>query len=208
MKKTASVILLLSMLCFLTACGKLRLPGSATPTPAPTPEPTEVLEPSPEPSFVIVTTPEPTPTPVPTPTALTITIPKALVDQSLATGNYHATELDNGSVRYTVSEEEHEAMLADVRQDIRNELQSVCDNYLYPAFQAYTINEDMTVFTIVSYDIIRSNPENLFPREVFRMGRMYAAYAGNPEPTIHLDVKNAKGELLWFADSNAPDLQW
>lgn len=143
--------------------------------------------------------PEPTPEPVPEEPRIEITIPAVYAQPSYQIGE--VTLEPDGSVIYSLTEEEHERLLRQVHADIQDELDTMCASPYFLHFDSMTASEDCRVFTVVVIDIETSKAEQKSIPQLYSMGRRYAAYQGVEPGNIHIDYMTKIGNTFVTRDS-------
>ena len=128
-----------------------------------------------------------------------ITVPAEYADVRYRTGE--VTWHEDDSVTYRLTEEEHEQLLAEVHSDIQRELNEMCASPYFLDFFSITANEDCSVFTVVCLSIETTMAEQESPRQLYEMGRRYAAYQGREAGSIRLDYMNKIGNTFTYRKS-------
>ena len=111
------------------------------------------------------------------------------------------------SATYRLTEEEHEQLLEEVRSEIQSELNDMCASPYFLDFYSMTANEDCTVFTVVCLSIETTKAEQKSIPQLYKFGRMYAAYAGREPGNIHIDYMNKIGNTFVTRDSERDEGQ-
>lgn len=133
-----------------------------------------------------------------------ITVPTRYADVRYRTGE--VTWNADDSATYRLTEEEHAQLLAEVHDDIQTELDEMCASPYFPNFDSITANDDCTVFTVVCLTIETSRAEQESLRQIYDLGRRYAAYRGEAAGNIHLDFKPKTGFPFVMRDSEKDTL--
>ena len=133
-----------------------------------------------------VSTPAPTPTPVPTPTPKPT--PPPTPTPPPIPEEYVIPGVDAGD-------------LSAVRTYIQTQLDAIAADLYCPNIDEITANEDCTVFTAICNSLNESEREREAASDLFKFGKMYAAYAGTAVDEIRIDYKNRVGDLLWTRSS-------
>ena len=107
----------------------------------------------------------------------------------------------DGSMTYRLTKEEHERLLQEVHAYVQEELDMMCASMFFPHFDSMTANEDCRVFTVVVLDIETSKAEQKSIPQLYKLGRMYAAYQGVEPGNIHIDYMTKMGNTFVTRDS-------
>jgi len=127
-----------------------------------------------------------------------LTIPKNHVVEKYS-DLYDVTINSDGSVTYHLTQAQYDTLLNDVREETENALQVIMKNI--PTFTSIGHDEDFQKITVET-----SNDELSF-REAASMltltayGKIYNAYAGNPNAVIYITY-NHDGKELYSCDSS------
>ena len=128
-----------------------------------------------------------------------ITVPAEYADVRYRAGE--VTWHEDDSVTYHLTEEEHEQLLGEVHSDIQRELNEMCASPYFLDFFSINANEDCSVFTVVCLSIETTMAEQESPRQLYEMGRRYAAYQGREAGSIRLDYMNKIGNTFTYRNS-------
>lgn len=110
---------------------------------------------------------------------------------------------DDGSVVYVMTIQQHEQMLADIRENIHAGLESMKESNDYKNFTDITANEDFTEFTITTTSERLDMAESFSVMTFYMYGEMYNMFNGTPSANIHVVFLNAEtGEVVSAADSS------
>ena len=134
-----------------------------------------------------------------------ITVPAEYADVRYRIGE--VTWNPDDSATYRLTEEEHEQLLEEVRSEIQSELNDMCASPYFLDFYSMTANEDCTVFTVVCLSIETTKAEQKSIPQLYKFGRMYAAYAGREPGNIHIDYMNKIGNTFVMRDSERDEGQ-
>ena len=134
-----------------------------------------------------------------------ITVPAEYADVRYRIGE--VTWNPDDSATYRLTEEEHEQLLEEVRSEIQSELNDMCASPYFLDFYSMTANEDCTVFTVVCLSIETTKAEQKSIPQLYKFGRMYAAYAGREPGNIHIDYMNKSGNTFVTRDSERDEGQ-
>ena len=134
-----------------------------------------------------------------------ITVPAEYADVRYRIGE--VTWNPDDSATYRLTEEEHEQLLEEVRSEIQSELNDMCASPYFLDFYSMTANEDCTVFTVVCLSIETTKAEQKSIPQLYKFGRMYAAYAGREPGNIHIDYMNKIGNTFVTRDSERDEGQ-
>ena len=107
----------------------------------------------------------------------------------------------DGSMTYRLTKEEHERLLQEVHAYVQEELDMMYASMFFPHFDSMTANEDCSVFTVVVLDIETSKAEQKSIPQLYKLGRMYAAYQGVEPGNIHIDYMTKMGNTFVTRDS-------
>ena len=223
MKKLFILLLALCLLLSVSGCGKtVDTPvESAEPQSAETPVPTQ----APVQTEVPTVSAEPTPVPedvedtfnsignVTTesgPVYTTITIPGELLGMELtqeeldagAGEEYVSAVLnEDGSVTYTMTKEQHEAMLANTAASIEESLPEILATEEL-SFAKIEHDADFTHFSVTLSGEKLSLYDKLGSVVFFMYGQLYASIAGNGDIPIYVSFYDVNGELIKTEDSS------
>lgn len=134
-----------------------------------------------------------------------ITVPAEYADVRYRIGE--VTWNPDDSATYRLTEEEHEQLLEEVRSEIQSELNEMCASPYFLDFYSMTANEDCTVFTVVCLSIETTKAEQKSIPQLYKFGKMYAAYAGREPGNIHIDYMNKIGNTFVTRDSERDEGQ-
>lgn len=110
---------------------------------------------------------------------------------------------DDGSALYRMTIEQHEQMLADIRENIRLGLESMKESNDYKNFVDITVNEDYTEFTVTTTEERLDMKESFSVMTFYMYGEMYNMFKGTPAANIHVEFIHAEtGAVVSAADSS------
>ncbi len=189
-KKTVSLLLIMSMSIILISC------GSTTEAPESTTQATDTLKA--EENLLSVE----------------LTIPASLVDDDAATldeetkaaGVSEITQNEDGSVTMKMSKIAHQKMLDEFKGSIDESLTEILnDKETYPSLTEITYNEDLTEFTVKVDPATYGEFEALSAIGLYIAGNVYQALNAVPEnqiKTIVNFVNKDTGEIIETGDSS------
>lgn len=189
-KKTVSLLLIMSMSIILISC------GSTTEAPEGTTQATDTLKA--EENLLSVE----------------LTIPASLVDDDAATldeeakaaGVSETTQNEDGSVTMKMSKIAHQKMLDEFKGSIDESLTEILnDKETYPSLTEITYNEDLTEFTVKVDPATYGEFEALSAIGLYIAGNVYQALNAVPEnqiKTIVNFVNKDTGEIIETGDSS------
>lgn len=189
-KKTVSLLLIMSMSIILISC------GSTTEAPEGTTQATDTLKA--EEKLLSVE----------------LTIPASLVDDDAATldeeakaaGVSETTQNEDGSVTMKMSKIAHQKMLDEFKGSIDESLTEILnDKETYPSLTEITYNEDLTEFTVKVDPATYGEFEALSAIGLYIAGNVYQALNAVPEnqiKTIVNFVNKDTGEIIETGDSS------
>ncbi len=110
---------------------------------------------------------------------------------------------DDGSAVYRMTIEQHQQMLADIRENIRIGMESMKESNDYKNFVDITANEDYTEFTITTTEERLDVKESFSVMTFYMYGEMYNMFNGTPAANIHVEFIHAEtGAVVSAADSS------
>ena len=189
-KKTVSLLLIMSMSIILISC------GSTTEAPEGTTQETNALKA--EENLLSVE----------------LTIPASLIGDDAATldkeakaaGVNEITQNEDGSVTMKISKAAHQKMLDEYKGGIDESLAEMLnDKETYPSFTEITYNEDLTEFTVKVDPATYGGLEALSAIGLYIAGNIYQALNAVPEDqikTIVNFVNKDTGEVIETGDSS------
>lgn len=189
-KKTISLLLVMSMSITLASC------GGATKAPEGTTQETNALKA--EENLLSVE----------------LTIPASLIGDDAATldkeakaaGVNEITQNEDGSVTMKISKAAHQKMLDEYKGGIDESLAEMLnDKETYPSFTEITYNEDLTEFTVKVDPATYGGLEALSAIGLYIAGNIYQALNAVPEDqikTIVTFVNKDTGEIIETGDSS------
>ena len=194
MKRLVSLVLCVSMLLSLVACGTPQ-DAAAPENPAENPEVTE------QPASIEVEKEL---------FDVSVTLPADLMgeitQEELEEDSEHfhsATLNEDGSVTFVMSKRQHKELLQELAASIREELDQMPGSENYPNVTKVEANEDFTVFTMTTTSEEPTLTESLSVMGFYIYGGMYGIFSGNDPENIHVDFVNAAtGEVMASSDSS------
>ena len=111
------------------------------------------------------------------------------------------------SATYRLTEEEHARLLAEVRSDIQQELNEMCESPYFLDFFSIKANEDCSVFTVVCLSIETTMAEQESVSRIYEYGRKFAAYEGKEPGNIRIDFMTKLGNTFVTRDSERDERQ-
>ncbi len=116
-------------------------------------------------------------------------------------GYERAELLDDGSLRITMSPEQYDQMLGELRTNIDKGISEILGSGNYPAVTKIEYNEDYSVFTVTVNDEI-GIVERQLAEELIMYGTYYHVCSANDVTSIRVDYADQEtGEVLESADS-------
>ena len=116
-------------------------------------------------------------------------------------GYERAELLDDGSLRITMSPEQYDQMLGELRTNIDKGISEILGSGNYPAVTKIEYNEDDSVFTVTVNDEI-GIVERQLAEELIMYGTYYHVCSANDVTSIRVDYADQEtGEVLEPADS-------
>lgn len=110
---------------------------------------------------------------------------------------------DDGSALYRMTIEQHEQMLADIRENIRIGMESMKESNDYKNFVDITANEDYTEFTVTTTEKRLDMRESFSVMTFYMYGEMYNMFNGTPAANIHVEfIHSETGAVVSAADSS------
>ena len=134
-----------------------------------------------------------------------ITVPAKYADVRYRIGEI--TWNPDDSVTYRLTEEEHARLLAEVRSDIQQELNEMCESPYFLDFFSIKANEDCSVFTVVCLSIETTMAEQESVSRLYEYGRKFAAYEGKEPGNIRIDFMTKLGNTFVTRDSERDERQ-
>jgi len=134
-----------------------------------------------------------------------ITVPAKYADVRYRIGEI--TWNPDDSATYRLTEEEHARLLAEVRSDIQQELNEMCESPYFLDFFSIKANEDCSVFTVVCLSIETTMAEQESVSRLYEYGRKFAAYEGKEPGNIRIDFMTKLGNTFVTRDSERDERQ-
>lgn len=217
MKRIVCLILSLSLLLSLCACGSGDTPPEQS---SPAPEssaPVEQESPAPA-SSAPVETDEPANEGIDVDSGLfnvTLTIPASflaegttqeqLTEEARENGYKSITLNEDGSATYVMSKAKHQEMVDEIKQSIDESLDEMVSSESYPNIVSVTTNSDYSQY-IVTLNTDEVSMETAFlPMAFYLFSGMYHAFNGTQVENVNIQFVNEAGELL--EESNSNDMQ-
>lgn len=141
---------------------------------------------------------------------ISLTIPSTYVYGATASDLEHtASELgyesillnSDGSATYTITKEQHQAMLSDLSTGINEKLNALPNNKQYDDIASISANEDFTHFQVTLTSGSADFNESMSVMTLKMYGTMYNCFNGVTTETIVIDFYNKNGELVATYDS-------
>lgn len=109
----------------------------------------------------------------------------------------------DGSALYRMTIEQHERMLADIKENIRAGMESMKQSSDYKNFVDITANGDYTEFTVTTTEERLDMKESFSVMTFYMYGEMYNMFKGTPAANIHVEFIHAEtGAVVSAADSS------
>ena len=109
---------------------------------------------------------------------------------------------EDGSATYYMSKEQHESMMADMKQQFTTSIEAFANTKDYPNFTKIEAAEDFATFTVTTISKNVSTDEALLSMALTIYGEMYNVFNGTPVDNIHVDyVHEESGQILHTTDS-------
>ena len=134
-----------------------------------------------------------------------ITVPAKYADVRYRIGEI--TWNPDDSATYRLTEEEHARLLAEVRSDIQQELNEMCESPYFLDFFSIKANEDCSAFTVVCLSIETTMAEQESVSRLYEYGRKFAAYEGKEPGNIRIDFMTKLGNTFVTRDSERDERQ-
>lgn len=134
-----------------------------------------------------------------------ITVPAKYADVRYRIGEISWNPDD--SATYRLTEEEHARLLAEVRSDIQQELNEMCESPYFLDFFSIKANGDCSVFTVVCLSIETTMAEQESVSRLYEYGRKFAAYEGKEPGNIRIDFMTKLGNTFVTRDSERDERQ-
>ncbi len=110
---------------------------------------------------------------------------------------------EDGSALYRMTIEQHERMLADIKENIWAGMESMKQSSDYKNFVDITANEDYTEFTVTTTEERLDMKESFSVMTFYMYGEMYNMFKGTPAANIHVEFIHAEtGAVVSAADSS------
>ena len=101
-----------------------------------------------------------------------------------------------------MSKEQHESMMADMKQQFTTSIEAFANTKDYPNFTKIEAAEDFATFTVTTISKNVSTDEALLSMALTIYGEMYNVFNGTPVDNIHVDyVHEESGQILHTTDS-------
>lgn len=143
---------------------------------------------------------------------ISLSIPSAYVYGATSSDLEHtANELgyesiilnDDGSATYTITKEQHQAMLNDLATGINEKLNALPNNKQYDDIASIEANDDFTHFTVTLTSGTADFDESMTVMPLKMYATMYNCFNGVTTETIVIDFYNKNGEQV-ASYSSAP----
>ena len=134
-----------------------------------------------------------------------ITVPAKYADVRYRIGEI--TWNPDDSATYRLTEEEHARLLTEVRSDIQQELNEMCESPYFLDFFSIKANEDCSAFTVVCLSIETTMAEQESVSRLYEYGRKFAAYEGKEPGNIRIDFMTKLGNTFVTRDSERDERQ-
>ena len=109
----------------------------------------------------------------------------------------------DGSATYIMTEQQHQDLLDEYRDQINADLTTMVGSEDYPTFTNITANDDFTEFTVTTTSTELSMQESFSTIQFYLYGGLYGAFNGTPENNISVVFINAdSGEIIQTANSS------
>ncbi|MCM1101884.1 MAG: hypothetical protein NC079_09440 [Clostridium sp.] len=109
----------------------------------------------------------------------------------------------DGSATYTMTQEQHESLLEEYREQIRSSLDEMIGSESYPNFTKIETNRDFTEFTITTKSEELGWNESFSVLAFYTYGGLYGVFSGAEPDNISVTfVNEASGEVLQTANSS------
>lgn len=145
-------------------------------------------------------------------TMVTLNIPKDFVgdstqedlDQICEDNDFQSITLnDDGSATYIMTQEQHDKLIEEYRQQINNDLSNMIGSENYPNFTKIEANADFTEYTITTISKELELNEAFSTFQFYIYSGMYNVFAGKEESNICVTFKNAEtGEIIHTENSS------
>lgn len=110
---------------------------------------------------------------------------------------------DDGSATYTMTKQQHQNMMDEMRDSISQSLNEMIGSEDYPDFTGIEANDDFTSFTVTTSASELGFADGLSVLGFYMYGGLYNVFNGTPADNIHVDFVNAdSGEIISSSDSS------
>lgn len=141
-----------------------------------------------------------------------VTIPAEFLDegttqeslnQLAAESGYGSVVLnEDGSATYTMTKEQHEKLMAEIRSGIEEAMDEMFDSEEFPAITNVSANANYTEFTVELNSDEVGLTESFAVLGFYMLGGMYNAFNGTPADDITVLYVNADGDVIEEAHSS------
>lgn len=112
----------------------------------------------------------------------------------------------DGSATYTMTKKQHREFLEEYRSQIKSTLDEMVDSQDYPNFTKIEVNDNFTEFTITTKSTELDLGESFSVFAFYMYGGMYSVFSGEDVDNVSVTfVNEATGEVI--SSSNSKDLQ-